>query len=204
MCFAVCWELKFCLAIFYKLKREEKGWNFGNIASISQTHLFHIFYIHISLSTHTSGSIAKPVAFYWFVTIVWSFKLHFWKCFKTKKVGKMAKIWKNRASLSSHNISQNLHRYFTVYGIYPASKLLVLGLELLFKAFCHSSTVLEAHVKKHPRNQTTNFRRWSWWWCGMTAINVVNSNVLEVHFCAPDCSMHAWYWARGRHWQNTE
>ena len=29
----------------------------------------------------------------------------------------MAKIWKNRASLSSHNISQNLHRYFTLYGI---------------------------------------------------------------------------------------
>ena len=27
----------------------------------------------------------------------------------------MAKIWKNRASLSSHNISQNLHRYFTLY-----------------------------------------------------------------------------------------
>ena len=30
----------------------------------------------------------------------------------------MAKIWKNRASLSSHNISQNLHGYFTLYGIY--------------------------------------------------------------------------------------
>ena len=29
----------------------------------------------------------------------------------------MAKIWKNRASLSSH-ISQNLHPYFTLYGIY--------------------------------------------------------------------------------------
>ena len=65
--------------------------NFGNIASISQIHLFHKIYI---LSTHTSGAIAKPVAFYWFVTIVWSFKLHFWKCFKTKKAEKMAKIWK--------------------------------------------------------------------------------------------------------------
>ena len=95
----------------------KRGQNFGNIASISQTHLFHKFYIHISLSTHTSGCIAKPVAFYWFVTIVWSFKLHFWKCFKTKKAEKMAKIWKNRASLLSHNISQNLHRYFTLYGI---------------------------------------------------------------------------------------
>ena len=30
-----------------------------------------------------------------------------WSCVKTKKAGKIAKIWKNRASLSSHNISQN-------------------------------------------------------------------------------------------------
>ena len=37
---------------------------------ISHTHLFHNFYIHISLSTHTSGGIAKPVAFYRFVPIV--------------------------------------------------------------------------------------------------------------------------------------
>ena len=61
-CFAVCWELKLCLAITYKLKGGERGENFGNIASISQTHLFHKIYIHISLSTHTSGGIAKPVA----------------------------------------------------------------------------------------------------------------------------------------------
>ena len=65
-CFAVCWEFKLCLAIIYKLKGGKKGETFGNIASISQTstHLFHKFYIHISLSTHTSGGIAKPVAFY--------------------------------------------------------------------------------------------------------------------------------------------
>ena len=69
-CFAVCWWFKLCLAIIYKLKVGKRGENFGNIASISQTHLFHNFYIHISLSTHTSGGIAKPVAFYWFVTIV--------------------------------------------------------------------------------------------------------------------------------------
>ena len=90
---------------------------FGNIASISQTHCFHKFYIYISLSTHTPGGIAKPVAFYWLVTIVRSIKLHFYKCFKAKKSKKMAKIWENRASLSNHNISQNLHRYFTLYGI---------------------------------------------------------------------------------------
>ena len=53
----------------------------------------------------------------------------------------MAKILKNRASLSSHNISQNLHRYFTFMG-YPAGELLVLGWELCFQALCHSSTVL--------------------------------------------------------------
>ena len=114
----------------------------GNRASISQPHIFHKFYIHISLSAHTSGSIAKPVTFYWFVTIVWSFKLHFWKCFMTKKVEKMAKIWKNRASLSSHNISQNLHRYFTL----SAGERFVLGWELCFQALCHSSTVLK-HLK---------------------------------------------------------
>ena len=69
-CFAVCWGFKLCLAIIYKLKRVVRGENFGNIASISQTYLFHKIYMHISLSTHTSGGIAKPVAFYWFVTIV--------------------------------------------------------------------------------------------------------------------------------------
>ena len=70
-CFAVCWEFKLCLAIIYKLKGG-KGLKLFEIyiASISQTHPFHKFYIHISLSTHTSGGIAKPVAFYWFVTIV--------------------------------------------------------------------------------------------------------------------------------------
>ena len=62
-CFAVCWGFKLCLAIIYKLKGGKRGENFGNIASISQTHLFHNFYIHISLSTHTFGGIAKPVAF---------------------------------------------------------------------------------------------------------------------------------------------
>ena len=71
-CFAVCsgLRIKLCLAIIHKRKGGKGGENFGNISSISQTHLFHKFYIHISLSTHTSGSIAKPVAFYWFVTIV--------------------------------------------------------------------------------------------------------------------------------------
>ena len=44
-------------------KSGKRGENFGNIASISQTHLFHKFHIHISLSTHTSAGIAKPVAF---------------------------------------------------------------------------------------------------------------------------------------------
>ena len=66
-CFAVCWGVKLCLAIIYKLKGGERVEKFGNIASISQTHLFHKFYIiYISFSTHTSGGIA----FYWFDTIV--------------------------------------------------------------------------------------------------------------------------------------
>jgi hypothetical protein len=55
----------------------------------------------------------------------------------------MAKIWKNRASLSSHNISQNLHQYFTFMG-YPAGELLVLGWELRFQALCLSSTAFGA------------------------------------------------------------
>jgi len=69
-CFAVCWEFKLCLAIIYKLKSGKRVKTFVNIASISQTHHFHKLYIHISLSTHTPGGIAKPVAFYWLVTIV--------------------------------------------------------------------------------------------------------------------------------------
>ena len=56
--------------IIHKLKRWKRVKIFGNIASISQTHRFHKFYIHISLSTHTPGGIAKPVAFYWLVTVV--------------------------------------------------------------------------------------------------------------------------------------
>ena len=105
------------MAIIYKLKRGKRMKIFGNIDSISQTHRFHKFFIHISLSTHTAGDIAKPVTFYWFVTIVWRAKLHFWKCFNSKKAKKMDKIWENRASLSKHNISQNLHRFFTLNGI---------------------------------------------------------------------------------------
>ena len=70
-CFAVCWGFKLCLALIYMLKVGKRGENFGNIASISQTHLFHKFILHhISLSTHTSGGIAKPVTFYRFDTIV--------------------------------------------------------------------------------------------------------------------------------------
>ena len=71
-CFAVSWEFKLYLEIIYKLKRGKRVKMFGNIASISQTHHFHKFYIHISLSTHTPGGIAKPVAFYWLVTIILS------------------------------------------------------------------------------------------------------------------------------------
>ena len=64
----------------------------------------------------------------------------------------MAKIWENRASLnlSNHNISQNVHWYFTFNCMgYPAGELLVLGLEILFQALCHASTVLE--VFKGPK-----------------------------------------------------
>ena len=62
---------------------------------------------------------------------------------------KMAKILENRASLSKHNISQNLID-FSLWMGYPAGELLVLGLKLLFQALCHSSTVLE--VFKGPKN----------------------------------------------------
>ena len=142
-CFAVCWGFKLCLAIIYKLKEVKRGEKFGNIASISQTHLFHKFYIHISLSTHTSGSIAKPVAFYWFVTIVWSFKLHFLKCFKTKKWGK----WPKSGKIEPVYPATTFHKIYIDISLcmgYPAGELLVLGWELRFQALCHSSTVLGA------------------------------------------------------------
>ena len=68
---------------------------------------------------------------------------------RLKKQEKWPKPGKNRASLSSHNISQNLHRYISLCMGYPAGELLVLGWELLFQALCHSSTVLE--VFKGPK-----------------------------------------------------
>ena len=134
-CFAVCWEFRLCLAIIYKLKRGKRVKIFGNIASISQTHHFYKFYIHISLSTHTPGGIAKPVAFYWFVTIVWSVTLHFWKCFKAKK----AKKWPKSGKIEPVYASTTFHKIYIDFSLwmgYPAGKLLVLGLELLFQALC--------------------------------------------------------------------
>ena len=112
------------------------------IASIRQTHRFHKFYIHISLSTHTLGGIAKPVAFYWFVTIVWSVKLHFWKCFK----GKKAKKWPKSGKIEPVYPTTTFHKIYIDISLcmgHSAGELLVLGLELLFQALCHSSTVLE-------------------------------------------------------------
>ena len=55
------------------------GGNLGNIASINHKCHFHQIYIHISLSTHTSGGryIAKSVAYSWFGTIDSSLKHHF-------------------------------------------------------------------------------------------------------------------------------
>ena len=47
----------------------------------------------------------------------------------------MAKIWKNRASLSSHKISQNLHRYFTLYGDILLVSYLFLGGSFTFKLY---------------------------------------------------------------------
>ena len=64
------------------------------------------------------------------------------------KKRKMAKIWENRASLSNHNISQNLHRYFSLYGI-SCWRATYSWFELLFQALRHSSTVLD--VFKGPK-----------------------------------------------------
>ena len=52
----------------------------------------------------------------------------------------MSKIWENRASLSNHNISQIYIDISLCMG-YRAGERLVLGLELLFQALCHASTV---------------------------------------------------------------
>ena len=69
----------------------------------------------------------------------------------------MAKIWKNRASLSSHNISQiKIYIDISLCMGYPAGELLVLGWELHFQALCHSSTVLE-HLKVQKFMDQHNF-----------------------------------------------
>ena len=109
----------------------KRGENFGNIASISQTHLFHNLYNHISLSTHFWW---HWVALYWFVTIVWSFKLHFWKCFKTKK----AKKWPNWfGKIEPVYPATTFHKIYIDISLcmgYPAGELFVLGWGLRLKS----------------------------------------------------------------------
>ena len=117
-CFAVCWEFKLCLAIICKLKRGKRVKTFGNIASISQTHHFHKFYIHFSLSTHTPARRHCQAGGFLLVSnYCLKYKKNLFGSVLTIKKRKMAEIWENKVSLSNHNISQNLHRYFTLYGI---------------------------------------------------------------------------------------
>ena len=116
-CFAVCFGLT-VLGNNLQSKKGRKEFKYWKIASLSQTHL-EIFTKCTSIFTVYTHSWrhCQLVAFIWFVTIVSSLKLYFQMCFKARKVGKMAKIWENRASLANHNILQNLQRYFTLYGI---------------------------------------------------------------------------------------
>ena len=69
----------------------------------------------------------------------------------------MAKIWKNRASLSSHNISQNLHRHFTsiVCDILLVSYLF-LGGSFAFKLYAFHQQLLE-HLKVQNFMDQHNF-----------------------------------------------
>ena len=96
-------------------KRGKKGWKFGKYSqhkpnsSFSQIlHPYCTFYTHFWWHCQASGFLLV-------CNYCLKFETPFWKHFKTKTVEKMDKIWKNRASLSSQNISQNLHWYFTLY-----------------------------------------------------------------------------------------
>ena len=136
--FAVCWGFKLCLAIIYKLKEVKRGENFGNIASISQTHLFHKFYIHISLSTHTSGSIAKPVAFYWFVLLSEVLNSIFGSVLRLKK----RKKWPKSGKIEPVYPATTFHKIYIDISLcmgYPAGERLVPGGSFAFKLYAINS-----------------------------------------------------------------
>ena len=60
------------------------------------------------------------------------------------KSGKMAKIWKNRASLNPATTFHKIYIDISLCMGYHAGELLVLGWKLCFQALFHSSTVLGA------------------------------------------------------------
>ena len=98
------------------------------------------------------------MAFYWFVTFVCSFKLHFWECFKAKD----SKKWPKSGKMEPVYPTTTFHKIYIAIDIslcmeYPAGELLVLGLELLFQTLCYSSKFLE--VCKGPKifNDQHNF-----------------------------------------------
>ena len=125
-------------------KRGKRSDFLGNRASISQTHLFHNFYIHINFTFCTHfWQHCQASGFLWVLTIVWSFKLHFWKCFKTKKWEK----WPKSGKIEPVYPATTFHKIYIDISLcmgYAAGELLVLGWELRFQALYHSSTVLEA------------------------------------------------------------
>ena len=169
------------MAIIYKRKREKRVKTFGNIASISQTHRFHKFYIHILISTYTFGGIAKPVAFYWFVTIVWSVKLHFWKSFKAKT----AKKWPKSGKIEPVYPTTTFHKIYIDISLcmgYPAGELLVLGWEHHFWALCHPSTVLRAYAFKSPKIYGSTYFEMIHFKCTIPAIRCI----IPVLLCYTD------------------
>ena len=60
----------------------------------------------------------------------------------------MAEIWE----IEPVYLTTTFHKIYIDFSIcmgYPAGQLLVLGLELLFQALCHSSTVLAKFMDQH-------------------------------------------------------
>ena len=139
-CFAVCWEFKLCLAIIYKLKGGKRGENFGNIASISQPHLFYIIF-HI---LHTLLA-ALPSQWLFIGLILLSEVLNsiFGSVLRLKK----QKKWPKSGKIEPVYPATTFHKIYIDISLCmgcPAGELLFLGGSFAFKLYAIHQQFLRA------------------------------------------------------------
>ena len=131
------------LAIIYKLKGGKRGENFGNIASISQTHLFHKFYIIFHFLHTLLEALPSQWLFIGLILLSEVLNSIFGSVLRLKK----RKKWPKSGKIEPVYPVTTFHKIYIDISLcmgYPAGELLVLGWEIRFQALCHSSTVLGA------------------------------------------------------------